>query len=308
MPKKIIIVILLHDFVFVTKYNHGIYSKISEPSKTHFLTLKSNALTSARNDHHAFQNPLLSKKEATTKTTLASIYLVKNTRITSATNNLVSTTKVKRKTSDPPPSLETSSPQSQNTTEVATTTPEADAAAEAATTIAKLIATTESKSTTELTTETTSTEQPEGSVRIMINGTINCTAELSSTSLPLNVTFNDTDNLEKITKESHPRIPLIDVSNLEDHTFSPNDIITDRTLNGEFDESESFVINVTSSLTANTSQTSTTKPLTVKPTPIVTKVSMTDIAETLNSSKKTKGDYDYDYPEPTLPPSLPNLK
>lgn len=269
-----------------------------------FLALTSNALTSARNDHQAFQNPIPSKKEASTKTTLASIYLIKNTRITSATNNLVSTTKVKRKTSDPPPLPDTSSLPSHNITEVATTK-----ATEEPTTIAKLIATTESQTTTELTTESTSTEQPEGSVRIMINGTINCTAELSSTSLPLNVTFNDTDNLEKITMESYPRIPLIDVSNLEDHTFSPNDIITDRNVNDEFDENESFVINVTSSLRANTSQTSTIKPTTAKPAPIVTKVSIpTDIVEALNSSKKTKGDYDYDYAEPTLPPSLPNLK
>lgn len=270
----------------------------------HFLGLTSNTLTSARNDHQVVQNPLPSKKDASTKTTLASIYLVKNTRISSATNNLVSTTKVKRKTSDPPPPVETSSPPSQNTTEVAPAK-----TTEEPTTVAKLIATTESTPTTEFTTETTSTEQPEGSVRIMINGTINCTAELSSTSLPLNVTFNDTDRLEKISLESHPRIPLIDVSNLEDHTFSPNDIITDRNVNSGFDENESFVINVTSSLRTNTSHASTTKPPTVKPTPFVTKVSIpTDVAEALNSSKKTKGDYDYDYTEPTLPPSLPNLK
>lgn len=227
---------------------------------------------------------------------------MKNTRITSATKNLVSTTKVKRKTNDPPPP-ETSSPPSQNTTEIATTK-----TTEELTTLAKLIATTEATTTTELTTETISTEQPEESVRIMINGTINCTAELSSTSLPLNFTFNDTDKIEKITMESHPRIPLIDVSNLEDHTFSPNDIITDRNVNGGFDENESFVINVTSSLSTNTSHTSTTKPHT-KPTPIVTKVFIPiDIVESLNSSKKTKGDYDFDYTEPTLPPSLPNLK
>lgn len=273
----------------------------------HFLGLTSNALTSARNDHQAFKNSSPSKKETTTKTTLASIYLVKNTRITSATNNLVSTTKVKRKTSDPPPPpIEASSPSGlqQNTTEAAPTKP-----AEELTTVAKLIATTEFTPTTELTTETISTEQPESSVRITVNGTINCTAELSSTSLPLNVTFNDTDTLEKITMESHPRIPLIDVSNLEDHTFSPNDIITDRNINGGFDENESFIINVTSSLRTNTSHTTTTKPRTTKPAPITSKVSIpTNIIEALNSSKKTKGDYDYDYTEPTLPPSLPNLK
>ncbi|KOB71151.1 Uncharacterized protein OBRU01_14315, partial [Operophtera brumata] len=272
------------------------------PSIANFLALTSNALTSARNDHQASQNPLLSKKETITKTTLASIYLVKNTRITSATKNLVSTTKVKRKTSDPPPP-ESSSPASQNTTvnDTSQTTEEL-------TTVAKVITTTESTTTTELTTETISTEQPEGSVRVMINGTINCTTELSSTSLPLNFTFNDTDKIEKITMESHPRIPLIDVSNLEDHTFSPNDIITDRNVNGGFDENESFVINVTSSLSTNTSLTTTTKPPS-KPTPTATKVFIaTDIVESLNSSKKTKGDYDYDYTEPTLPPSLPNLK
>lgn len=269
-----------------------------------FLTLTSNALTTARKDHDASLPP--SGKETTTKTTLASVYLVKNTRITSATNNLVGTTKVKRKTSDPPPP-ETASVSSPNTTAVVTTR-----TTEEPTTTVKLPATAQAASaTSEASTELSSTEQPEGSVRIMINGTINCTAELSSTSLPLNISSNDTDaeELDKITKQSHPRTPLIDVSTLEDHTFSPNDIITDRNVYGDFDESESFVINVTSSLRTNTSQTSTTKPAISKPTAVAMKVSTpTNIAEALNSSKKTKGDYDFDYTEPTLPPSLPNLK
>ena len=139
------------------------------------------------------------------------------------------------------------------------------------------------------------TEQPEGTVKIVINGTINCTAELSSTSLPLSI-VNDTDKQLEVL----PRIPIV---NVEAQTYSPNDIITDRNVNGGFDDDDSFTINVTSSLMTNTSH-STTRPAATAP-----KVPMAvDLAEALNSSKKKKGEYDYDYTEPTLPPSLPNLK
>ncbi|KAJ8725330.1 hypothetical protein PYW08_003513 [Mythimna loreyi] len=138
-------------------------------------------------------------------------------------------------------------------------------------------------------------EQPEGTVKIMINGTINCTAELSSTSLPLSI-VNDTDKQVEVM----PRVPIV---NVEAQTYSPNDIITDRNVNGGFDEDDTFTINVTSSLMTNTSH-STSRPLATGPKiPIPV-----DLAEALNSSKKKKGEYEYDYTKPTLPPSLPNLK
>lgn len=99
-----------------------------------------------------------------------------------------------------------------------------------------------------------------------------------------------------------PRKPIINIDSLEDHTFSPNDIITDRNVNA-FDDIDTFTINVTSSLNANVSRS--TRP----PMVTVSKNSVpTDLSDALNASKKTKGDYDYDYTEPTLPPSLPNLK
>lgn len=157
--------------------------------------------------------------------------------------------------------------------------------------------TTLSESTVDINEKTT--EQPEGTIRIMINGTINCTAELSSTSVPLDDKVSDA---ERITMETQPRVPLIDTSDLG-VTFSPNDIITDRSVS-DFDENETFTINVTSSLRTNTSM-STKKPGT---TASVSKIVPTTFTEASNSSKKTKGDYDYDYTEPTLPPSLPNLK
>lgn len=283
------------------------------------MTLSSNALSSTRNDDRAFHSSKSNHIETTTKNTLANTYTARNAlNITATKNHLVSTTKVKRKTSDPPPEISslksvqstTVMPTStMTTTQISTTTAEL-----VSTTMAKVVATAEdtlpasqsttSISTTDFTTEMTSTEQPEGSVKIMINGTINCTAELSSTSLPLNMTFNDT---EKINQESHPRVPLIDVSNLEDHTFSANDIITDRTVNGGFDENESFVINVTSSLNANTNHNTTIHTIT-KPPILAVSTSVPAASVETNSSKKTKGDYDYDYTEPTLPPSLPNLK
>lgn len=161
---------------------------------------------------------------------------------------------------------------------------------------AKLIAMTES--TQSLDSEDSpdkTTEQPEGTVKIMINGTINCTAELSSTSLPLSI-VNDTDKQLEVL----PRIPIV---NVEAQTYSPNDIITDRNMNGGFDDEDSFTINVTSSLVTNTSHSTKRPAVTAPKVPV-----SVDLTAALNSSKKKKGEYDYDYTEPTLPPSLPNLK
>ncbi|XP_046964905.1 uncharacterized protein LOC124533577 isoform X1 [Vanessa cardui] len=145
------------------------------------------------------------------------------------------------------------------------------------------------------------TEQPEGSVKIIINGTINCTAELSSTSLLLNVS-NDDDSVW-IKNEGQPRIPL--TNKIENDTLSSTDIITEKTFNSDFDdENNSFTINVTSSLRTNTtratatSTSSTVNPKTVAPA----------LLGAANISKVKKDEQDYDYTEPTLPPSLPNLK
>lgn len=165
------------------------------------------------------------------------------------------------------------------------------------TTTSEEISTTGTAETTIKEIESTTTEQPENSVKIIINGTINCTAELSSTSLLLNISDSDM----WIKSETQPRIPIVNIE-VESETFSPNDIITERN-NGGFDEYETFTINVTSSLRTNTSQSttaasSTSVPKTVPPL----------LLGAVNDSKVKKDEYDYDYPEPTLPPSLPNLK
>nr|XP_032513888.1 uncharacterized protein LOC116767601 [Danaus plexippus plexippus] len=162
-----------------------------------------------------------------------------------------------------------------------------------------------STTTPEPTTEATEelmTEQPEGSVRVIINGTINCTAELSSTSLFLNVT--NTNDTIWIHNDVQPRIPLIDQIENLDHTFPPSDIITEGNHDANFDENETFTVNVTSSLHTNSTRTtlstvsSTALPKTILPA----------LIGAVNISKTKKNEYDYDYTEPTLPPSLPNLK
>lgn len=158
-------------------------------------------------------------------------------------------------------------------------------------------------SITEVTTDSSTTEQPENSVKIMINGTINCTSELSSTSVYNITSINDT---LKMHAETQPRIPS-DETGIEAQTFSPNEIITERIHNQQLDDSESFVINVTSSLRTNaTFPSSAVVPL--SSTTILPKTDLPMLADSHNISKKTKEDPDYDYSEPTLPPSLPNLK
>lgn len=147
----------------------------------------------------------------------------------------------------------------------------------------------------------TTTEQPEGSVRIIINGTINCTAELSSTSLLLNVS-NDDDSLW-IKSDTQPRIPLTD--NTENHTNPPMDIITNKNYNDDLDDNETFTINVTSSLRTNTTRTTTATITSSSVRPKTVPPALLGVA---NASKVKKEETDYDYNEPTLPPSLPNLK
>ncbi|XP_022118630.2 uncharacterized protein LOC110995671 [Pieris rapae] len=159
-------------------------------------------------------------------------------------------------------------------------------------------------STTEVTTDSSTTEQPESSVKIMINGTINCTSELSSTSFYNITSTNDT---LKMHADIQPRIPFSDETGIEAETFPANEIITERTHNQQLDDTEIFAINVTSSLRTNATFPSPA----VVPFSSTTTLPTTDLpmlADSHNISKKTKEDADYDYREATLPPSLPNLK
>lgn len=259
-------------------------------TQSHVVIATGGSPTSTRHNERTLHSIKSGKLESTTKKILTSLYTLKHTSFASATkNHLITTTKVKRKTDEAPPNASVKRDHDTNMTSKTISTTEKPMSA------AKVIAMPELSQSFENSPEK-STEQPEGIVKIVINGTINCTAELSSTSIPLSITVNDTDKQIEVL----PRVPIV---NVEAQTYSPNDIITDRNVNGGFDEDDTFTINVTSSLMTNTSH-STSKPMMPGPkTPIPT-----DLAESLNTSKKKKGEYDYDYMEPTLPPSLPNLK
>ncbi|XP_047504770.1 uncharacterized protein LOC125049485 isoform X1 [Pieris napi] len=160
-------------------------------------------------------------------------------------------------------------------------------------------------STTAVTTDSSITEQPENSVKIMINGTINCTSELSSTSYYNITSTNDT---LKMQAEIQPRIPFTDETGIEAETFPANEIITERTHNEQIDDTEIFVINVTSSLRTNATFPSPAVVPLSSTTTLPTTTDLPMLADSHNISKKTKEDADYDYSEATLPPSLPNLK
>ncbi|XP_063531370.1 mucin-2-like [Cydia strobilella] len=283
-----------------------------EHDKSHPL-LSSNSLISVRNDDRSLHTSESNKVETSTipaststKAVYTSILSIKtNSPTTLATEKApVSTSKVKRKTDELQANTTKNSVQNvTSTTELPSTT--------FVSTTEKLVRSNFETSTMDLPEpedlddhedlpDTTSTEQPEGSVRIVINGTINCTAELSSTSLPLNLTVNDT---ERIKMEAQPRIPILTTGNIESHTFNPNDIITDRSVNGEFDDNEMFTINVTSSLSTNSSRVTSGPSISS-----VSKIAVpTELSSVSNMSKKTN-EFDFDYAEPTLPPSLPNLK
>ncbi|XP_053625088.1 mucin-2-like [Plodia interpunctella] len=264
----------------------------------HLHIVSDNVLISTRSNDRSFHPSKLNEVETSTKAVTISANTTKSSPTTLqhvTKTSTISTTKVKRKTNDPPPATSNNKPvkNSTTTTKVLKLTTQKPKSTIAITTRVEEV-------TTEEPAERTSTEQPEGTMKIMINGTINCTAELSSTSIPMNISANDT---EKIMMESMPRIPDVDRMDVETQTSYPNDIITDRNVNGGFDENESFVINVTSSLRTNTSLTTSPPALST-----FSKVSISEVLSETNNSKKTKGDYDYDYTEPTLPPSLPNLK
>ncbi|CAH0692635.1 unnamed protein product [Chilo suppressalis] len=263
----------------------------------HIMPISDNNLLSTRYDDRAFHDDKLVEQETTTKLMTTSSSTTKNiATITASNNEPITTTKVKRKTNDPPP-LSTSKQPNLNATK---TTTKKDLSTTTTTKKLVVTTTTEVTPTTETLDKTFPTEQPEKTVKIIINGTINCTAALSSTSIPLNISLNDTDRT-KI--ETHQRTPINRVD-IEAFTEYPNDIITDRSANGDFDENDMFIINVTSSLRTNNSHSTAGPSLSTTPksaTPI-------DVVGIVNTSKKSKGDYDYDYTEPTLPPSLPNLK
>lgn len=199
------------------------------------------------------------------------------------------TSKVKRKTSDPPPVTFNYKP-AQNVSKA--TLPIVKTTRQPTTTTT----TTLEESTTEAKQEieNTTTVQPGGSVRVVVNGTINCTTEL--TSSPTNRTgMNYT---EIIQVEAQPRVPFLS-GIMSAVTSDPNDIITDRNVHGGFDENDTFTINVTSLLSHTASPATQTT---------VGKVLPPVLDDSVNISAKTKDDYDYDYNVPTLPPSLPNLK
>lgn len=145
--------------------------------------------------------------------------------------------------------------------------------------------TTAEPTTTEQTEDSTMTEpEPESStptvdtsMRIMINGTINCTSSISSSPIPMNTT---TEKKEEQTNQSKANMAAVSA-------LGDNDIITER-------EPESFTVRVTSALHA--APPAPPAPLAMPAIPA---------APAHNASD----DYDYhDYVEPTLPPSLPNLK
>ncbi|CAG5010958.1 unnamed protein product [Parnassius apollo] len=261
----------------------------------HLQPIIDNALISIRNQDRSLHNALSYVNETTT---LLSTTETDETTITTVNKDLITTTKVKRKTSGPPVSHNTSKKAIENvTTTTVQTTPKTIETTERTTTLV-------TEATTEISYEDETTEQPDGTVKIMINGTINCTAELSSTTITLNSTENnDTEKYVEMS-DFQPRIPNI-MPTLENHTYNPNDIITERNYNEDFDDNESFTIKVTSSLNSSI-RTNPTLSTTVTSTTMSVSTEMNDA---LNISKKTMEDYDYNnYNKPTLPPSLPNLK
>ncbi|CAH2074779.1 unnamed protein product, partial [Iphiclides podalirius] len=254
-----------------------------------------NTLISIRSQDRAFRNaPSHDNKTTTVSTSISTITEKTTPSVTTIKKDSTTTIKVKRKTND---GAQSSNHTPEENVTTSTVTPSTTQSSTLVTDI-----------TTDGTIEDDATEQPDGSVKIMINGTINCTAELSSTAITQNTTSaNDTKEFTDITF-IQPRIPNIGLA-FESHTYNPNDIITDRTYSEDFDENESYTINVTSSLISSL-RTNATVPTTITPsTTTAAKPPSTDILGTLNISKKTKDDYDYNnYNKPTLPPSLPNLK
>ncbi|XP_013182382.1 PREDICTED: mucin-5AC isoform X1 [Papilio xuthus] len=264
----------------------------------HTQPISDNTLSSFQNRDRSFRSaPPMAQYNVTTA--LSSTVTDKTTTsLMVDEHDSTATTKVKRKTNDS--STQTTS----KATESLTTS-----TATAQTTTKAVLSTdrTTSLGTETSTPEEDAMEQPESSVKIIINGTINCTAELSTTTITINSTSaNETEKLYSNIENIQPRIPNI-AQSIESHTYNPNDIITDRNYNEDFDENESYIINVTSSLISSLRTNSTLS----SPAPAhnkVTDAAPPDSAASQNNSKKTKDEYDYYYKKPTLPPSLPNLK
>ncbi|XP_045785547.1 mucin-5AC-like [Maniola jurtina] len=256
---------------------------------------RQNILMSLRDEDRSFHTSKSTKRDTTAKeqTTVTDKSTV---AVTVTKKDLTTTAKVKRETEVP--NITSSSVRTEksetSTSSIAQTTQKLN---EATQTLAT------ETTTLDETSEELPMEQPPGSVKVIINGTINCTTELSSTSLLLNV--SDTNDTVWIDSQTQPRIPIINTIDIEAHTFPPNDIITEGSYKEEYDDNETFTINVTSSLRTNTSHSTTT---TVKPSPVVPKTVPPALLGKVNVSKTKKEEYDYDYTEPTLPPSLPNLK
>ncbi|XP_013140238.1 PREDICTED: uncharacterized protein LOC106104654 isoform X2 [Papilio polytes] len=255
-----------------------------------------NTLNSLQNKDRSFRSAPPMSHYNTTSAMLTTVTDATAT-LMSDKNDSTATTKVKRKTSD----------FSTQTTSKAT-----DGLTTAITTAQKTVNAIASTDRTTLqaaeasTSEDDTTEQPESSVKIIINGTINCTAELSSTTFTINSTkanevekYSDVENIQA-------RLPNI-AQSFESHTYNPNDIITDRNYNEEFDENESYVINVTSSLISSL-RTNNTVTSPAPSSAKATHAAAGDSNVSHNNSKKTKDEYEYYYDKPTLPPSLPNLK
>lgn len=230
------------------------------------------------------------RQEASTRSATPNTFTEKNTPTTSANKNqMAATSKVKRKTSDPPPITFNHKP-AQNLAKA--TSPAVKMTRQPTTTMVTKLDESSTEAKQEI--EKTTTAQSEGSLRVIINGTINCTVEL--TSSPKNITtMNYT---EKNQLQAQPGVPLLS-GIMDTVTSDPNDIITDRNIHGGFDDTDTFTINVTSSLSHTASPAAPTT---------VGKVLPPVLGDGVKISAKTKDDYDYDYAVPTLPPSLPNLK
>lgn len=263
--------------------------------------MSENSLTLTRYDDRAIHVAKSSGHESSTRSAKPNTSTKKNTATASANKNqtqTVATTKVKRKTSDSP-SVTFNYKPAQNIAKA--TSPAVKTTRQPTTILTTKLE--ESGTEAKLEIDKTTTVQPEGSVRVIVNGTVNCTAEL--TSSPTNRTaMNYT---EKNQLEAQPRVPFLS-GIMSAVTSDPNDIITDRNVHGGFDENDTFTINVTSLLSHTASLASPASPASPATQSTVGKVLPPVLDDGVNISAKTKDDYDYDYNVPTLPPSLPNLK
>lgn len=263
-------------------------TKLLDSRPTHLPIVSENSLTLTKYDDRSIHAAKSSRHESNTRNATSNTSTERNTT-TGNKNQTAATSKVKRRTSDPPPVTFNHKP-AQNVAKV--TSPAVKNTRQPTTTTVSKLKESSTEAKQEM--EKTTTVQPEGSVKVIINGTINCTVELTS-SPTNNTAMNYT---EKNQLEAQPRVPFLS-GIMGAVTSDPNDIITDRNVHGGFDETDTFTINVTSSLSHTASPAAKTT---------VGKVLPPVLDDGVNISAKTKDDYDYDYTVPTLPPSLPNLK